>query len=162
MDVMLEWLHEAGGLVCGQVHPFEGGRLPVCARCSGIYLAYALALLAMLAGRRGRRAAESLRPWWLALLLVSAAPLHAWFAPVTSVGWERMTAGAICGGGLAMLVGAGWPEAIVGAVIVILVGLFPVPLVLDLLALLTPLAMAAAVLVPLGVVIQSLRRSNST
>lgn len=163
IDQLLTVLEQYGGLICGQVHPLEGSRLPVCARCSGIYFAYAFALLAMLAGRRGpggwsnRRAPETQRPVWLALLLVSAAPLHAWFAPVSAMGWERMAAGAICGGGLAMLVGAGWPEAVAAAFAVTLAGLFPMPPLLDALAILTPLALASAVAVPVLMVVRSLR-----
>lgn len=151
MEMMLAWLYESGGLICGQVHPLEGARLPVCARCSGIYLAYAFALAGMLAGREGRRAPASMRSFWLAVLLIAVAPMHAWFAPVTSVGWERMAAGAVCGAGLALLVGAGWPEAMGAAAVVTLAGKFPYAPLLDVLALVIPLAMAAAVAGPVVV-----------
>lgn len=160
MDMMLAWLHEAGGLVCGQVHPLESARLPVCARCSGIYLAYAVALAGMLAGRGGRRAPDSLRPFWLAALLIAAAPLHAWFAPVTSVGWERMAAGAACGAGLSMLIGAGWPESVGAATVVFLAARFPYPPLLDGLAILTPVAMLAALAGPAVVLVETFRASR--
>ena len=88
------WLGAAvyisAGLVCHQrddrsFHT-HGVKWPVCARCSGLYLAAPLGALVALAGGRGLR-----RPWDLKTLALCAFPTAATFvlehggvAPITS------------------------------------------------------------------------------
>ncbi|HIC93342.1 MAG TPA: DUF2085 domain-containing protein [Anaerolineae bacterium] len=74
---LLDILHLLGAGVCGQVpsHSFVigGRRLPLCARCTGIYLGFLLGLAAMAIAGRGR--ASSLPPTRVLALLAGFVAL---------------------------------------------------------------------------------------
>lgn len=132
--------------------------MPLCARCSGIYLAFSLSWLVSRVLRKGP-APVALRPLWLALVLVSVAPLHAWLGSISGAGWERFLAGAICGIGLAMMVGAGWPESVAVGIGTVLLAVSGVPLVMDALALASPFAVSLAVAAPVWFIFETRREA---
>jgi uncharacterized membrane protein len=103
-----------GSLVCHQreersFHPW-GVRVPVCARCEGIYLAAPFGL-AFVLGRRRRTAACSSRSWWRRVILLALVPTMAtlvweWSGGGMTLGIVRALAGAAIGVAIAGAVAA--------------------------------------------------------
>ncbi len=86
MGLVLAFVYAVGGVVCHQMPErsffIDGHQLPVCARCTGLYLSAALGLsgwFALKIAWRGRPIAVSPRVA-LAALLVGAAPTVLSFA----------------------------------------------------------------------------------
>lgn len=156
LKMTLDFMHRAGGLICSQVHPLEGSMLPLCARCSGIYITFGLALLATWAARRVRPV--SAPKLWLALLFIAVAPAHALAAPISAPDWTRFLAGASAGAGLAMLVGAGASMSVASAFVLTAIVLLRSTFVYALLAVATPFAIIAAVAAPVAVIARSINR----
>ena len=115
---LLDILHLLGAGVCGQVPShsfFVGGRqLPLCARCTGIYLGFLLGLVTMAAA--GRKQASRLPPTRVLVLLVGfvalmgADGLNSYldllglphlYEPHNAL---RLTAGVLCGLALSAII----------------------------------------------------------
>ena len=80
MTLLLAFLYAAGGVICHQLPErsffVDGRQLPVCARCTGLYLSGAAGFLAWLiwkAARGWRKFAVSPRPA-LVIVIVAALP----------------------------------------------------------------------------------------
>jgi uncharacterized membrane protein len=103
-----------GGQVCHQLaersfHPW-GAKMPVCARCTGIYVAGAIVALTM-AGRKRTRALPSILARRTALL-VSIVPtavtlIYEWTTGAAPGNWIRALAGAPIGAVVSWVVVAG-------------------------------------------------------
>jgi uncharacterized membrane protein len=93
-------VYEAGSLVCHQLsnrsfHAW-GAQMPVCARCTGLYVGAAVAALA--ATRMDRSAQRQVWDRARELLLIGAAPTvltlaYEWLSGVTPGNWLRAAAG---------------------------------------------------------------------
>lgn len=154
---MFDFMHEAGSLICSQVHPLEGSvLLPLCARCEGLYLSCALALLSLFLPDRRIEKYPSAQSFLLAVALVSITVLHA-FLGTNATGLERFAAGAFGGAGIAVLLGARANFAILAAVGTILLASFDFWFLRSLLALATPLTMLVTFVVPLVVIARGIR-----
>jgi len=80
MDLLLAFLYASGSVICHQLPErsffLDGGQLPVCARCTGLYLSGAAGFLAWLmwkTARGWRKFAVSPRPA-LVIVIVAALP----------------------------------------------------------------------------------------
>ena len=114
-------IYEIGGLLCHQLPErsfyFHGAQLPVCARCTGLYLGAAVTAL-MSARMRASTAGwiwNRARP----LLCIAAAPtavtlLYEWFAGSMPGHWIRAAAGVPLGAivMLVVLAAASGPPAV--------------------------------------------------
>jgi hypothetical protein len=112
-------VYVAGGLVCHQrpsrsFHLWDA-RLPVCARCCGLYLGgFGGLLIALLSRRSTRRRTgfdEGLLRRWRWLILGAAAPTaiiwlleHAGILPAITTNWTRALSGLPLGGTVAWVV----------------------------------------------------------
>ena len=80
MDLVLHFLYAAGAVVCHQIPErsffIEGTQLPVCARCTGLYLSGAAGLAGWLIWKTARRwRGRSIEPRAaLRLVVVAALP----------------------------------------------------------------------------------------
>lgn len=114
---MSDLLRELGGTICGQVHPLDGPfALPLCARCTGLYLVLGLTSIAA-SFIRERKTPLTKTLFATALLLIAASPLHVHLDPQSSDS-ARLIVGALTGAGLAVLLRISLIDAIVAAVIV--------------------------------------------
>ena len=80
MDLLIALLYAAGGVICHQLPErsffLDGQQLPVCARCTGLYLSGAAGFVAWLiwkTSRGWRKFAVSPRPA-LSIVIVAALP----------------------------------------------------------------------------------------
>jgi uncharacterized membrane protein len=145
LDALLEFLHAAGGGICSHVHPLEGTpELPLCARCTGLYLACALGLFAssLLPARRAISGRTSLV---IPAIFVGVTVAHALWA-TDAPDLERLAAGAAGGVGIAVLLGARLLPAATTAAALIVLAATRLPAVFTMLAIATPLALLAIVL----------------
>lgn len=97
MDLLLALAHDAGRIVCHQLPErsffIDGRQLPVCARCTGLYLSGVVGMLVWVAWRlaRGRGFAAPPRA---ALLVVAVAAVPTLISYVTGVAgvWDGSNA----------------------------------------------------------------------
>lgn len=98
MDLLLALAHDAGRIVCHQLPErsffVDGRQLPVCARCTGLYLSGVAGMLVWVAWRwaRGRRGIAV--PPRAALLVVAGATVPTLISYVTGVAgvWDGSNA----------------------------------------------------------------------
>jgi hypothetical protein len=140
---LIEFMHGAGSVICSRAHPLEGPvLLPVCARCTGLYLACALGILGPFAIRamRGTPLVIAGRPSLaIAMILVGVTVAHALWAPGAS-DLGRLAAGAAGGVGIAILLGAQFLPAVATAAALVAFAATRSPAVFTILAFATPLA----------------------
>jgi uncharacterized membrane protein len=98
-----------GSAVCHQLDARSfhvlGHQMPVCARCTGIYVGAAIAALAV--GVRRGRSTLALNPRWLvglALLPAAASLIYEWGTGVAPSNLTRGATGVVAGGTVAWLV----------------------------------------------------------
>ena len=110
-SVFLAWLYFAGSLVCHQIPErsfhINGAQLPVCARCTGLYLSALVGALAWMALRQPIATGRARRA-----LLASAVPTLATVASAALGWWDpanavRALAAAPLGAATGVLVVAG-------------------------------------------------------
>ena len=107
--------HWIGYCVCHQMPDrtlVVGGRmLPVCARCSGMYLGFVLALLLQLAGNRGRFRI-GVPPVWVAVIAALGMGVMAFDGVSSYAGWRtttndiRLVTGSLTGAAVAVVLPA--------------------------------------------------------
>lgn len=142
MTELLHILHDLGGLACSQEHPLgPAGILPLCARCSGMYLTAGLALLDWPI-RPGVRRRIGAGTTWIALGLVLLGALHALLLDPAWHLW-RYAAGSLIGAGAALLLGSRWWAAMMAALLSTAAVSSEHPAALSVAALLTPVSIMA-------------------
>lgn len=139
----------AGGLVCGLAHPLNGPFvLPLCGRCTGIWVGLGAALLLswIAAWARGRTVfcRVGLRDAALGAALVLVTVVHAFAAPGAS-DLGRLAAGAVGGAGAAVLLGRPAGLSLCAAAAVVLLGATRATWAHALLFVASPLAVAGGV-----------------
>ncbi len=147
-----------GHWICSRAHPLEGPCvLPLCARCTGLYVAMALGLLTLAALKR--RPLTGM-PLVFSLALIAVAPLHVFTTGDAAGDLARFAAGALSGSGLAILLGAHPVLSPVLALLLVGAAATRSYAVHAVLALFTPIALAADVIFPLSLIVRSVRRSR--
>ncbi len=151
---MLEQLVNAGWVICSRVHHLDGPvELPLCARCTGLYLSFAVTMaVAALGVKRMRHDSDRYR-LIMAVLLVAAAPIHALFFP-HSVSLYRFATGAATGSGIAILLGSPVWAGILVAHLLSFAAATQNPVILTIYAYATLPALLVVVMIPLSKVIR--------
>ena len=98
-------IYATGSVVCHQLPArsfFVWGRqMPVCARCVGIYVGAAIAVVMF---RSARSASRRLQPTlFLAVLPTAATLVFEWTTGITPANWIRAAAGVVLGAAVAAL-----------------------------------------------------------
>ena len=115
-------VYEVGSLVCHQLsnRSFHlwGAQMPVCARCTGLYVGAAAAALtaARMDRATGRLVWDHARRWLLVAVTPTAITLaYEWLSGVTPDNWIRAAAGFPLGAVVMLIVVAATaPESVVG------------------------------------------------
>ncbi|MGE3841236.1 MAG: DUF2085 domain-containing protein [Vicinamibacterales bacterium] len=102
--------YRAGAILCHQrsERSFErvGVPLPVCARCTGVYVGSVLGLAVAAWGRRRRMPAREARVWLgLAVIPSVATAVVEWSGAFNPGNWGRAAAALPAGAGAALLIG---------------------------------------------------------
>lgn len=157
---MMELLHSAGRLICGQVHPLDdGSTMPLCARCSGMYLSFAVTMLMAALGVMTGGKKEGSGRLIMATVLASAAPIHALFFPDAD-SLRRFASGSMTGAGIAILVGGSIGAGVFAIVSLIILAATRSTAVHGLFAYLTIPAMLSAVAIPTFRIYRALSSSS--